>query len=339
MIKKHLFLILVVLTVIFFLLSIRFGAVEMSIGEIFSALKKWITAEGGYTLNERILLDIRLPRAILTLLVGASLAVGGVLMQGLFLNPIVEPGLIGTSSGAAFGASLYFVFGAVFTYHFGEWTLPVMACIGAIIATFLVFFLSESKHKGKTNITQLLLTGIAVNAIFLSGIGFLSYLARDPQARSITFWSLGSMSGSNWHAVIIVGLSTILCILIAMRFAKQLNTLLLGTIEAHHLGINVKRLKLKILFLNVVLVAVATSFIGIIGFVGLIVPHLMRLLKGSDNRNLIIGSAIMGGLLLSIADLLARLLLAPAELPIGIVTTIVGAPIFIYLLRKNQYHF
>ena len=189
-----------------------------------------------------------------------------------------------------------------------------MACIGAIIATFLVFFLSESKHKGKTNITQLLLTGIAVNAIFLSGIGFLSYLARDPQARSITFWSLGSMSGSNWHAVIIVGLSTILCILIAMRFAKQLNTLLLGTIEAHHLGINVKRLKLKILFLNVVLVAVATSFIGIIGFVGLIVPHLMRLLKGSDNRNLIIGSAIMGGLLLSIADLLARLLLAPAEL-------------------------
>lgn len=339
MIRKNLFWILIILGVIIVLFSVRYGAVNMSISEILSALKKWIIQDQNLSLNERILLDIRLPRVILTLLVGASLAVGGVLMQGLFLNPIVEPGLIGTSSGAAFGASLYFVLGATFAFNAGEWTLPISACLGAFVSTFLVFIFSESKQRNKSNVMQLLLTGIAINALFLSGIGFLSYLARDPQARSITFWSLGSFSGSNWHAVIIVGISTLACILLALRYAKQLNTLMLGNVEAHHLGVNVRQLKLKILFLNVILVAVATSFTGIIGFVGLIVPHLVRILKGSDNRVLIIGSAIMGAILLCLADLMSRMLLAPAELPIGIVTTVVGAPVFIYLLRKNQYNF
>ncbi|MFD1551734.1 iron ABC transporter permease [Putridiphycobacter roseus] len=338
MIRKNQFLILLIFTVLIFLISIRFGAVQMSTEQVLSGITKWVTGDTNLTLYDRILIDIRLPRAILTLFVGASLAVGGVLMQGLFINPIIEPGLIGTSSGAAFGASLYFVLGASFSIHFGEWTLPIIACLGAVLSTFLVFILSETNRKGNST-THLLLTGIAINSLFLSGIGFLSYLARDPQARSITFWSLGSLSGANWHAVILVGFSTLLCILFALRYAKQLNALMLGTTEAFHLGVNVKNLKIKIFLINVVLVSVATAFVGIIGFVGLIVPHFVRILKGSDHRTLLIGSAVLGGFLLSVADVLARLLLAPAELPIGIVTTVVGAPVFVYLLRKNQYNF
>ncbi|MCO6499578.1 MAG: iron ABC transporter permease [Vicingus serpentipes] len=336
---KKIYLILVLLTIVAVIISIRYGAVDLSLKEILSALNKWFTDNPDLTLNERILLEIRLPRALLTLIVGSSLAVGGVLMQGLFLNPIVEPGLIGTSSGAAFGAALYFVLGATFSFNTGEWTLPIAACIGAMLSTFLVFMFAESKKQNKSSITSLLLIGIAINALFLSGVGFLAYIARDPQARSITFWNLGTLSGSNWHAVIIVGITSVICILIGLRYAKQLNALMLGTSEAKNLGVNVKALKIKVLIVNVILVAVATSFTGIIGFVGLVVPHLLRILKGSDNRYLIIGSVLMGGLLLSVADILARLLLAPAELPIGIVTTAVGAPVFIYLLRKNEYYF
>ncbi len=336
---KKIYFILGLLTIVAVIISIRYGAVEMSLTEILSGLQKWFSNNPDLTLNERILLEIRLPRALLTLIVGGSLAVGGVLIQGLFLNPIVEPGLIGTSSGAAFGAALYFVLGAMFSFNAGEWTLPVAACIGAFVSTFLVFILSESKSQGKSSITSLLLIGIAVNALFLSGVGFLSYIARDPQARSITFWNLGTLSGANWHAVIIVGSTAVVCILMGLRYAKQLNALMLGTSEAKNLGINVKTLKIKVLIINVVLVAVATAFTGIIGFVGLVVPHLLRILKGSNNRYLIISSALMGGLLLSVADIIARLLLAPAELPIGIVTTAVGAPVFIYLLRKNEYYY
>ncbi len=336
---KGIFFILLLLLVIISLLSIRYGAVSVSLNEIFSALKKYFSLQNDMTLNERIFMDIRLPRAILCVLVGASLAVGGVLMQALFRNPIVEPGLVGTSSGAAFGAALYFVLGAVFKFDAGEWTLPITACVGGILSTFLVLILSRSKQSGKSSIVALLLIGIAINALFMSGVGFLSYIARDPQARSITFWGLGTLSGANWHSVIIVGISTIVCITAAMRYAKQLNTLMLGEDEAQFLGVNIKQMKRNVLLINVLLIAVATAFVGIISFVGLIVPHLLRMLNGSDNKFLIRNSAILGGILLSMADLMARMLLRPAELPIGIITSIVGVPVFIILLRKKDYFF
>lgn len=336
---KLIYIFLGVLTLVVALVSIVFGAVEISLSEMWSATQKLLFSSEVMSLNERIFLEIRLPRAILTLIIGGSLAVGGVLMQGLFLNPIVEPGLVGTSSGAAFGAALYFTLGATLNFHAGEWTLPIAACIGGILATFMVYFLAESKKNRKTSIVTLLLVGIAINALFLSGVGFLSYIARDPQARSITFWNLGTLSGANWHSVAIVGITCLICVLMGLRYAKQLNALMLGETEARHLGISTKKLKIKVLLVNVVLVSIATAFTGVIGFVGLVVPHLLRLLKGSDTRYLIIGSLFMGALLLSIADVLARLLLAPAELPIGIVTTVVGVPVFIYLLRKNEYYF
>lgn len=332
------YLILGILLILTTIASIVFGAVDITMSEMGSALKKWIITDEPMTLTEQIFIDIRLPRALLTIIVGASLAVGGVLMQGLFLNPIVEPGLIGTSSGAAFGAALYFTLGAAFHFPTGEWTLPIAACIGGMMATFLVYYLSGSQQK-KNAIVTLLLIGIAINALFLSGVGFLSYIARDPQARSITFWNLGTLSGANWSSVIIVGITCVICVFFGLRYAKQLNALMLGEVEAEHLGISVKKLKIKVLIINVLLVSIATAFTGVIGFIGLVVPHLLRIIKGSDTRYLIWGSIFMGALVLSIADILSRVLLAPAELPIGIVTTVVGVPVFIYLLRKNDYYF
>ncbi|MDQ3918319.1 MAG: iron ABC transporter permease, partial [Acidobacteriota bacterium] len=270
---------------------------------------------------------------------GASLGVGGALMQALFRNPIVEPGLVGTSSGAAFGSALFFVLGGVLRVGAGLWSLPVAACLGGVVSTYLVFLLARSREDGRASIVMLLLTGLAVNALFMSAIGFLSYIARDPQARSITFWSLGTLSGASWKAVEVVAVSTVGGTLVALRYAKQLNALMIGEEEATYLGVNVNRLKWIILSVNVVIVAVATAFTGVISFVGLIVPHILRMLGGADNRYLIVGSALMGATLLSLADLIARLSLRPAELPIGIVTSAVGVPVFLSLLRRRQYVF
>lgn len=333
------FPLLLIALVLTLLLSARFGAVSISTDEIFSALTKWVQGNSDMQLNERIFLDIRLPRALLCLFVGASLAVGGTLVQALFRNPIVEPGLIGTSSGAAFGAALYFVLGATFKFNTGEWTLPLAACAGAVLSTLLVFLLSQSRETGKSSIVVLLLTGIAINALFMSGVGFLSYIARDPQARSITFWGMGTLSGANWHSVTIVGTTTVVGLLVALRFAQPLNALMMGETEAMYLGVNINRLKWAVLAINIAMVAVATAFVGVISFVGLIVPHLLRMLNSADNRYLIRNSALLGGILLSLADVTARMVVRPAELPIGIVTSVIGVPIFIYLLRRKNYFF
>lgn len=320
-------------------LSIRFGAIDFSVNDILAALRSALPGAPEQTLDQRIFLELRLPRALLCLLVGASLGVGGTLMQALFRNPIVEPGLVGTSSGAAFGSALFFVLGGVLSIGASQSALPLAACLGGVLSTYLVFMLARSREEGRASIVMLLLTGLAVNALFMSAIGFLSYIARDPQARSITFWSLGTLSGANWTAVQIVGISTVGGTFAALRFAKQLNALMIGEEEATYLGVNVNRLKWIILTINVVVVAVATAFTGVISFVGLIVPHILRMLKGADNRFLITGSALLGATLLSVADLIARVSLRPAELPIGIITSAVGVPVFLYLLRRRQYVF
>ena len=319
--------------------SIRYGAIDFSIAEISRALASLLPGHAEPTLDQRIFLELRFPRAILCLLVGASLGVGGALMQALFRNPIVEPGLVGTASGAAFGSALFFVLGGVFHIGASLWSLPIAACVGGIVSTYLVFLLARSREDSRASIVMLLLTGLAVNALFMSAIGFLSYIARDPQARSITFWSLGTLSGANWTAVAIVAISTIGGAIVAFRYAKQLNALMIGEEEATYLGVNVNRLKWIILSVNVVIVAVATAFTGVISFVGLVVPHILRMIGGSDNRFLIVGSALTGATLLTLADLMARLVVRPAELPIGILTSAVGVPVFIFLLRRRTYAF
>jgi iron complex transport system permease protein len=319
--------------------SIRFGAIDFSLRQMVQATFAVVTGHEPATLDGRIFAEIRLPRAVLTLLVGACLGVGGTLMQALFRNPIVEPGLVGTSSGAALGSALYFVLGSVLGFNAGPWALPVAACIGGVVATYLVFALAQSGDEGRSSIVMLLLTGLAINALCLSGVGFLSYIARDPQARSIIFWNLGTMSGADWTSVTIVGVATLGGIALALRYAKPLNALMLGEQEATYLGVNVRRLKWAVLTINVAMVAVATAFTGVIGFVGLIVPHILRIIHGADNRYLIAGSALLGATLLSVADLIARVSIRPAELPIGIVTSVVGVPVFLWLLRNRQYVF
>jgi len=328
-----LFLLMIATTVA----SIRYGAMDFSAHDMAAAVWGKLSGSSGLPLDQRIFIELRVPRAILCLLVGACLGVGGTLMQALFRNPIVEPGLVGTSSGAAFGAALFYVFGALLQVNLGGWTLPLAACAGGVLSTYLVFALAHTKYEGRSSILRLLLTGLAINALFMSGIGFLSYIARDPSARSIIYWNLGTLSGADWNSVLAVGAATVGGLVPAIALAKSLNALMIGEDEAVALGINVGRLKWTVLTINVLMVAVATAFTGVISFVGLIVPHILRIVRGPDNRFLIPGSALLGGTLLSIADLIARVTLRPAELPIGIVTAVVGVPVFLSLLRSREY--
>jgi iron complex transport system permease protein len=336
---RGLLIVLTVVMVVTAIASIRFGAIDFPLRQMWTSTLAVLSGHTPDTLEGRIFTELRLPRALLCLFVGASLGVGGTLMQALFRNPIVEPGLVGTSSGAALGASLFFVLGTVLHIEAGAWTLPVAACIGGVVATWVVFLLAETGADGRASIVMLLLTGLAVNALCLSGIGFLSYIARDPQARSIVFWNLGTLSGANWHAVEIVGFVTVAGTIAATIYAKPLNALMIGEEEATYLGVNVRRLKFLVLAINVAIVAVATAFTGVISFVGLIVPHILRMLAGADNRFLIPASAVAGATLLSLADVVARVSLRPAEIPIGIVTSLVGVPVFLSLLRRRRYIF
>lgn len=316
--------------------AIAFGAVPIALQDMLHAVTHWFGGQPPANIREGVFLQLRLPRVLLCAITGAILAVSGVLMQGLFRNPIVEPGLVGTSSGAAFGASVVFVLSASFSAQLkvlaGTLLVPVCAFAGALLSTWIVYALAGSAKR--VSILSLLLVGIAVNAIALSGTGFMSYIARDPQARSITFWNLGTFSGASWMQVIITAVIAAAGFVTAFRYSKQLNALLLGEAEAGYLGVDTVKLKRGIMLLNTAMVAVATAFVGVIGFVGLIVPHLLRLLVGSDNKRLLPAAMFTGAILLVVADMGARLLLAPAEIPIGIITSIVGAPVFIILLKK-----
>jgi iron complex transport system permease protein len=324
--------------VIILLASIAWGAVNISLAEMRLAFIHCINGLQPASMEESVFLQIRLPRVLLCAITGAILSVSGVLMQGLFRNPIVEPGLVGTSAGAALGASFVFVFASWFGPNIqafaGPFLVPIFAFLGGLLATLIVYQLS--KNNSRVSLTSLLLVGVAINAVALSGTGFMTYLARDPQARSISFWNLGTFAGANWFQVELVFLVALLVILISLKDAKKLNAFILGEEEAGYLGIDTQKLKRKILIANTAMVAIATSFVGVIGFMGLIVPHVMRLLVGSDHRKLLPASMIAGAALLLLADMGARLLLAPAEIPIGILTSLVGAPVYIFLLKGNQ---
>jgi iron complex transport system permease protein len=319
------------------LTAVAAGAVHISPADMYQGLRHFLLHEPVEGIYQNVFLQLRLPRVLLCGMAGAILAAGGVLMQGIFRNPIVEPGLVGTSSGAALGASIVFVMGAAISPALKSWAgpflLPMAAFVGALLATGAVYALSS--RAGRVSAVSLLLVGTAVNAVCLSGTGLMSYLARDPQARSITFWNLGNFSGAAWIQVAIAAVVLAVFILLTRRYAKDLNALLLGEEEAGYLGVDAAKLKRKILVVTALSVAVVTAFAGVIAFVGLIVPHILRLLGGSDNRRLLPASMIAGATVLLLADLLARVLIAPAELPVGIITSIVGGPVFILLLRKS----
>lgn len=319
--------------------AISFGAVQITMEQMISAIQHFFQGKPPANIHEGVFLQLRLPRVLLCAITGAVLSASGILMQGLFRNPIVEPGLVGTSSGAAFGASFVFVLSSLINPEFksfvGPFLVPLFAFGGGLAATFIVYSLAGNTKS--VSIMSLLLVGIAVNAIGLSGTGFLSYIARDPQARSITFWNLGTFSGATWVEVAITGSVAGIIFFIALRYSKQLNALLLGEEEAGYLGIDTGKLKRQVMLLNTAMVSVATAFVGVISFVGLIIPHVLRLLIGSDNKKLLPASMLTGAILLTLADMGARLMLAPAEVPIGIITSIVGAPIFIILLKRSNF--
>ena len=336
--SRFFFPVLIILLVAVMLTAIAFGAVSITVTDMFSAVEHWLHGKAPANIYEGVFLQLRLPRVLLCMITGAVLAVSGVLMQGLFRNPIVEPGLIGTSAGAAFGASVVFVLSAGLSRNIqnmaGPLLVPLFAFGGGLIATYAVY--SLAKGTKRMDVTTLLLIGIAVNAIGLSGTGFMSYIARDPQARSITFWNLGTFSGASWIQVWITGFVASFVFFVSLRYAKQLNTLVLGEEEANYAGVNTEKLKRRIMLYNTAMVSVATAFVGVISFMGLIVPHVMRLIVGGNNKKLLPASMIAGAILLTLADMGARLLLAPAEIPIGIITALVGAPIFVLLLKRTN---
>jgi iron complex transport system permease protein len=289
-------------------------------------------------LARNVFLELRLPRVIVAGLTGAVLGVSGTLMQGLFRNPIVEPGLAGTSAGAALGASMVFVLGErttlAFTQPLGTLAVPIFAFIGAFAATMLVY--RASATFGKVNVFTLLLAGIAVNAVCTAGTGFLSYVARDPQARNITFWNLGTFTTANWRGTIIIAVVFVLSFAALLRHGKSLNALMLGEDEAAALGIDPSALILRLIIINTAMVAVDTAMVGVIAFIGLVVPHMLRMLWSSDYRFLIPGSALAGAFLMEVIDVVARYVISPAELPIGIITAVIGAPVFLWILFRQQ---
>ncbi len=298
----------------------------------------WVPAAPGDTLGRNVFVELRLPRVAMSALTGAVLGVSGTLMQGLFRNPIVEPGLAGTSAGAAFGAALVFVLGSgtilAFTSAAGALAVPLLAFIGAFSATMIVYRVSSSFHK--VNVFTLLLAGIAVNAVCGAGTGFLSYIARDPQARNITFWNLGTFTTADWRGVTLVAVCFTVGFAWAARAGKALNALMLGEDEAALLGFDPQRLIYRLLLVNTVMVAAATAMVGVIAFIGLVVPHVLRLVRSSDYRFLLPASALLGAVAMEMIDIVARVVIPPAELPVGIITAVVGAPVFLWILLRDK---
>ncbi len=284
--------------------------------------------------QQTVLTVIRLPRVLLACVVGASLAVSGAAMQGLFRNPLADPGLIGISSGAALAVAVMIVLVGPITGVLGLYGISVAAFIGGAVTALLIFQFAHL--TGTFSVTYMLLAGIAVNALAGAGTGLLTYLSSDEQLRTLTFWTMGSLGGALWPAVIVVATVVIPSTILLVRYAKKLNVLLLGEQEAHYLGVNTQRLKMVIIMTTALSVGAAVAVSGIIGFIGLVVPHLIRLTIGPDNRLLIPASAILGAILLVAADTVARTIVSPAEMPVGILTSLIGGPFFLWLLLKQK---
>lgn len=281
-----------------------------------------------------VLLEVRLPRMILGAFVGASLAVAGAMMQGLFRNPLADPGLIGVSSGAALAAVATIALGSSFAGPWvralGAWALPIAAFLGGFVTTMMLMLIA--RRHGTTAIATLLLAGIALAAIAGALTGLLAYVTDDRELRDLTLWSMGSLAGASWQKVLGILPFALLLLLAIPRFIRALNGLLLGEAEAFYLGIDVERAKLWIVTLTAAAVGAAVAVAGTIGFVGIVVPHLVRLIAGPDHRIVLPGSALLGAVLVVVADVVARMIVAPAELPIGIIMAIVGAPVFLHLV-------
>lgn len=285
-----------------------------------------------------VIREIRLPRTLLCMLIGAILALCGVVMQGLFRNPLAEPGIIGVSAGAALGGAIAIVLLSPLTMLSASMmnlaVLPVASFVGGALATGLVYKMGSNQFG--TSVTIMLLAGVAISAISGAAIGYLNFLADDQTLRDLSLWSMGSLAAANWSSITLAAVTLALLYGYFSTKAMPLNALLLGESEARHLGIEVQKLKRALIVFSAIGVGITVSICGAIGFIGLVIPHLGRMLAGPDHRKLIPISALLGALLLTLADMIARVAVTPAELPVGIVTAAIGAPFFIYLLFKQK---
>lgn len=319
-------------------LSVALGDKPVPLPEVARSLVG--TEAAGGEVNAMIVRSIRLPRAVGGALVGVALALCGAVMQAIFRNPLADPGLIGVSAGGAVGAIIFIVFGAAVIPTNAEALrhggLIVFPMAGSALTTLLVYKLSQI--NGRTHVSTLLLTGLAINALVGALIGYAVYLANDDQLRGFTFWSLGSLARLNWELIGVLAPITVAVAVYAGTFCRRLNLLLLGESEALHLGVDVEKTRRHLIFASAAVVGLTVSLCGMIGFVGLITPHLCRLVLGPDHRVLLPASALLGASLLVASDLLARMAIAYSELPVGIVTATVGAPFFLYLISGAKKH-
>ncbi|MAI41141.1 MAG: FecCD family ABC transporter permease [Candidatus Azotimanducaceae bacterium] len=307
------------------ILSLSVGAAKITLVDIRAVLQGFEVGD----LQKTIILDIRLPRILLAIFVGGGIGASGAAIQGLFRNPLADPALIGVSSGAALFAALYLVVGSGFFYALSG--LAASAFLGGLLTTCLVL---EVGRRGGT-ISAMLLAGIAINAIAIACIGLLSYISTDMQLRGIAFWALGSLSGADWNNVYVA--SAIPIIVLALSFeSARLNAITLGEKDAIHLGISIAGFRIRIVLLTALAVSIGVALTGVIAFIGLVVPHLIRLTMGSMHQTVIPASALLGGLLLLVADTASRTLLAPAELPVGILTALMGGPFFVLLVMRKK---
>ncbi|HWJ74013.1 MAG TPA: iron ABC transporter permease [Kaistia sp.] len=332
-------ILLAVLLVVVMAAALATGPYGLPVGRVLQIMADWLAGRPAADTTERIVLvDIRLPRLLLGALVGAALAIAGAMLQGLFRNPLADPGLVGVSSGAGLGAVLVIVTGGAMLA-----SLPAIATIGALpIAAFLggfattIILYAIATRRGRTSVATMLLAGIALGAFAGAITSFLVYRATDAQLRELTFWTMGSLAGATWLKLAIAAPPILAVLALSPLIARGLDALVLGEAEARHLGIDVEKLKSLIVFAVAVVVGVSVAFTGVIGFVGIVVPHLLRLAIGPEHRTLLPASALLGAGLLIGADIVCRMVVAPAELPIGIVTAIIGAPFFVSILLRRR---
>lgn len=331
--------------VVIFLFSLSIGQMFIPVNEIVVIfLKKFglFTSVTTDSVHETVLWSIRLPRIVMTTLIGIALGVSGAALQGLFRNPLVEPGLIGVSSGASLAVVSVIVFGTILglDQHSVSMSaiMPLFAFGGGLLAT--LFVMQIGKSMGPSGLAMLILAGVAVNALCGAAMGLVIFNANENQLHMFMFWTLGDLGGANWSTLAIASPVLVVGSMYLLKYSQALNAIALGEAEAFHMGVDVNRVKRSIVFLSALTVGTSVSMAGAIGFVGLVVPHLIRVTFHSDNKLVMPASAIGGPLLLLLADMVARTMFAPTELPIGVMTALVGTPFFIFLLirsrRKNE---